>query len=505
MRITIDRDISTPVYRQIADQIRDLILSGEFGPGRRLPAERKLAESLGVNRSTIINAYGELQASGLVESRFGRGTTVLAAPLGSPPAGDRQAAPLPWRQFFGETAGRTREPLLRDLMELAGREDIISFAAGIPAPETYPLDAFREIQDQVLRDHGRAALQHSPTEGHLPLRETICQIMHARGVNCSPDEILVLSGSQQGLDLAARVFVDQGDVVLVEEPSFFCAVQVFQTSGARVIGVPLDEGGVRLDVLETLLSRYQPKFVYTLPTFQNPSGVTMSLERRLALLELAYRYQVPVLEDDPYGELRYEGKFVPALKALDRNGYVIYLSTFSKVLFPGLRVGWMVAPRPVARQFALARQLVDLHSNTLAQWLIDGFFRRGLFDVHIAGVRRENERRRNTMQLALGRKAPPGFRFNRPEGGLYLWCTLPSGMNGSRLLAHATEHGVTFVPGEPFYAGGQGQDHIRLNYSYLPPDRIEEGVARLVTVIRESTSHGREMPAGVVPGMMPIV
>lgn len=308
-----------------------------------------------------------------------------------------QQSQMQWRQFFSEFADRTNEPLLRDLMELANSEDVISFAAGITPPELYPEETLQNILGRIIEECGLTVLLHTPTEGHYPLRESISRLLGKRNITVSPEETLVLAGSQQGLDLAARAFIDSGDTIIVEEPSFFCALQAFKAAGARLIGVPADENGMRVDLLESLFARYKPKFIYTMPTFQNPSGVVMDLERRHQLLELAYRYQVPILEDDPYGELRYEGEPLPSLKALDRFGYVMYLSTFSKILFPGLRLGWIAALRPVIRQFTLIKQMTDLHSNSLSQYLLDSVLREGILERHIKTVSKEYARRRDIM------------------------------------------------------------------------------------------------------------
>ena len=266
--------------------------------------------------------------------------------------------------------------------------------------------------------------------------------------------------------------------MVVEEPTFFCALQVFRATGAKVVPVPVDAHGMRVDILDSLLARYRPKLIYTLPTFQNPSGAIMSLDRRRQLLELAYRYQVPILEDDPYSELRLEGEALPSLKSLDRHGHVIYLSTFSKMLFPGLRIGWLAAARPVVRQFALAKQLTDIHSNNLAQWQIDGFLRRGLLESHLARTRDEYRHRRDVMLDCLDQLAPASLTWNRPKGGIYLWCGLPPGVASSRLMAAAARQKVAFVPGEAFHASGGGQDYIRLNFSLPSPERIQDGIAR---------------------------
>ena len=505
MNLAIDRTSPIPVYLQIRNQIRGMILSGALPAGYRLLPERKLAGILGVNRSTVVSAYRELEADALIESHVGQGTLVRALSASAGSDSPEEVSAVPWNQLFRGEPARVREPLTRDLMELAVREDVISLAAGMAAPELYPIEVLREIEDEVMREEGRAALQYGPTEGHYPLRESISWLMGSRGTQVAPEEIALLSGSQQGLDLAARVFLDPGDVVVVEEPSFFCALQVFRAAGARIVGVPVDRSGMRTDILESLLSRYSPKLIYTLPTFQNPSGATMSLDRRRRLLEIAYRHQVPVLEDDPYSELRYEGASLPSLKSMDRYGYVIYLSTFSKMLLPGLRIGWLAAPRPVIRQFALAKQLADLHSNNPAQRLIDRFLRRGLLDEQLARARTEYRQRRDVMLRSLEREAPTGLTWNRPDGGIYLWCRLPGNLSASRLLTAAAQRKVAFVPGDAFYLGGTGQEYMRLNFSLPAPDQIRDGIARLTEALRDVMAEGQDREHRAELEVTPIV
>jgi len=487
MMLHLDRDSRTPLYLQIRNQLREMILDGTLSEGSRLPPERKMAVALGVNRSTVVNAYRELAADGLVEAHVGRGTTVCRPPGGTgwqpfDSAQGRlvlQTQPLVWGEYFVPRPEGGRDPLLRDLTALLARADTISFAAGIPAPELYPLDDFRQAMAHVLTSAGQTLLQPCPVEGYYPLRQTIAQRMAGRGATLRAENILVVTGCQQGLDLIARAFLWAGDEVVVEAPSYLGALQIFGAAGARLLGVPLDEEGMRLDILENLLARYRPKLIYTLPTFQNPSGRTMSPGRRLRLLELARRYRVPIVEDDPYGELYYTEYPPSPLLALDQDGYVIYLSTFSKILFPGLRLGWVAAPRPVIERLSQIKQLADLHCSTLIQGAVHEFCQRGALDRHLDRVRDLYRQRRDAMLSELSQYGPAGLEWDEPQGGFNLWCRLPPGLKARHVMAEAARQGVAVVPGEVFYPDGGGQEEIRLNFGCLPVALIEEGVRRL--------------------------
>lgn len=508
MKINLDRKSHTPLYLQIRNQLRRLILSRTLAAGFRLPPERKLADTLGVNRSTVVNAYRELEADGLIESHVGRGTTVKSVPAGE---GAEEAGlpvqPLSWKHFFSRQSARMFNPLISNILDLVAREDIISFAVGVPSHEFYPVKEFEAIVSDLTRSKGRHLFEHGSTSGHYPLREYLVEFMDERGVEAGPENIIVLSGSQQGLDIVARVFLEPGDAVVVEEPSYLGALQVFGAAGARIFSVPVDEEGLRTEILEQILSRYRPKFIYTLPTFQNPSGITMSVDRRRELLKLAYSYHVPVLEDNPYGELYYEGGHMPSLKSMDIHDHVIYLSTFSKMLFPGLRLGWFVAPPALSRQLVMAKQLVDLHSNTLSQWAMDEFCRRGLLEEHLIKVRAEYAGRRDAMLAALEEFAPPGLRWNRPDGGFYLWCELPGGVNAGALLSRAAEKMVAFLPGDAFYANGGGTDRIRLSFSRYPGETIREGIRKICETLGEMlySGHGENARARIKAGAGPLV
>jgi 2-aminoadipate transaminase len=488
MMLRLDRDSRTPLYLQIRNQLREMILDGTLSEGSRLLPERRMAAALGVNRSTVVNAYRELAADGLVDARVGRGTTVCRPPVVStvePPL-SLSPHPLVWNEYFVPRLEGGRDPLLRDLMALLTRADTISFAAGIPAPELYPLDDFRQAMAHVLNTAGQTLLQPCPVEGYYPLRQTIARRMAGRGATVRAENILIVTGCQQGLDLIARAFLRAGDEVVVEAPSYLGALQIFSAAGARLLGVPLDEEGMRLDVLENVLFRYRPKLIYTLPTFQNPSGRTMAPRRRLRLLELARRHRVPIVEDDPYGELYYTSQAPSPLLALDQDGYVIYLSTFSKILFPGLRLGWVAAPRPVVERLSQIKQLADLHCSTLIQGAVHEFCQRGALDKHLDRVRDLYGQRRDAMLAALraqdiapAEHSPVGLEWDEPQGGFNLWCRLPPGLKARRLMAEAARQGVALVPGEVFYPDGGGQEEMRLNFSCPPVALIEEGIQRL--------------------------
>jgi DNA-binding transcriptional MocR family regulator len=445
LKIAICRGAKTPVYLQIAEQIRRQIETGELAAGHRLPSERRLAESLGVNRTTVLNAYNELKAEGLLGAHVGNGTIVSAPDGAADTWGGASGEPI-WNQLFSRYTGRFDSGLVGELLELASRTDFISFATGIASPDCGPAEMLRGLERELYRKENVRALVHSPTEGFYSLRRAMCALMRKRGVYCGPEEVMMLAGSQQGIDLTARVFVDPGDIVVLEEPTYFPAIQVFRTVGARILTVPVDENGMRLDVLEQLLGRYRPKLIYTIPTYQNPTGAVMELGRRKRLVELAAKNNVVVLEDDAYGELCYEGTQPPLLKALDDKGFVIYLSTFSKNVYSGLRLGWIVADRRIVRAISSSKQLTDLHSSSLSQWIIERFITGGMLEEHLKNISAEYKERRDIMVGALSRFAPPGLSWNRPAGGYYIWCRLPGGLSSAALMAKAADYKVSFVP-----------------------------------------------------------
>jgi 2-aminoadipate transaminase len=371
---------------------------------------------------------------------------------------------------------------------------MISFAGGMPAPDLLPADALLEASQRVLAERGQQALQYGVTEGHPPLKAWIIEYMARQGVILDESNLLIVSGAQQGLDLAARLLLHPNGRVVVESPTFLGALQAFNAYGAVYVPVPMDEEGALIDSVEAALAT-SPCFVYAIPTFQNPSGVTLSRERRDALVELAARAEVPILEDDPYHQLRYEGDHVPSLLALDaarlqpgrkggRQGNVIYLGSFSKLLGPGLRLGWVAAPAVVIRKMVLAKQGIDLHTSLYVQMVVhEVVSQTGFLDQLVTRLREAYRERRDVMLAAMARRFPPEVSWTQPQGGLFLWVTLPPSLDAHELLADALRHKVAFVPGTPFYARTIRRNALRLNFSHPPPEQIEVGIQRLGEIL----------------------
>jgi 2-aminoadipate transaminase len=388
---------------------------------------------------------------------------------------------------------------IRELLKLTEKPDIISFGGGMPAPEVFPVEDFADACQRVLRDMGAQALQYGTTEGYQPLREMIARHTRRYGINITPDNILITSGSQQALDLLGKIFINRGDHILVESPTYLGALQAWSAYGAEYVAVPADSNGMITEVLEEKL-RAGPKFIYALPNFQNPTGVTLALERRHQLVELADRYGVPIIEDDPYGQLRYEGEHLPAVVVLDGeyrgspenpySGNVIYLSTFSKTLAPGIRLAWVIAPQEVIRKLVQAKQGADLHTATFNQIVAYEVAKGGFLDRHVHLIRRIYKERRDVMLAAMDSYFPPGVDWTQPQGGLFLWGTLPENMNSADVLKIAIEQKVAFVPGAPFYPCGGGHNTMRLNFSNATPDKIREGIIRMGKAIQETMKIG---------------
>lgn len=400
----------------------------------------------------------------------------------------------PWEYRYAHRTQRMGSSVIRELLKLTEQPDIISFAGGLPAPDVFPVREFREACNYVLENFGAQALQYSTTEGYRPLREMIARHTSRYSVDVAPENILITSGSQQGLDFIGRLFINRGDYVVVESPTYLGALQAWNAYGAQYIPVRTDEHGMIVDELEAAL-RVGPKFIYVLPNFQNPSGVTLALDRRRKLIELADKYGVPLIEDDPYGQLRYEGEHIPSLVTLDSeyrgpnggyySGNVIYMSTFSKLLAPGLRLAWIIAPEQVIRKLVMAKQAADLHTASFNQYVAYEVGKGGFLDEHVKTIRAVYKERRDVMLEMMEEMFPREVKWTRPQGGMFLWGILPNGMDAAEVLKIAIDRKVAFVPGAAFHATGGGENTMRINFSYSSPDTIREGVTRLGTTLKE--------------------
>jgi 2-aminoadipate transaminase len=380
--------------------------------------------------------------------------------------------------------GRIKASAIREILKVTERPDVLSFAGGLPAPEAFPLAGLAKAHAEVLASpEGAAALQYGPTEGYGPLRAWVAARLASRFFPVQPEEVLITAGSQQGIDLVAKALLDPGDLVVVESPSYLAALQAFDSYEATFAVVESDEHGMRVDELERLLRIKKPKLIYLVPTFQNPRGATLSLERRWRLAQLAAEYEVPVLEDDPYGELRYEGAPLPPVAALVPEAPVIYLSSFSKTLAPGLRVGYAVAAKDTIRTLTVAKQAADLHTGSLSQRALARFLETHDFDAHLESIQALYRVRRDAMLRALTQHFPLGTRWVRPEGGLFVWVQLPGGLDAEPIFADALKENVAFVPGAPFYPATPRRDTLRLNFSNRPPELIERGMAKLGAIV----------------------
>lgn len=373
-----------------------------------------------------------------------------------------------------------------DLLKLIARPDIISFAGGLPAAELFPVDQLRQACDAVMKEMGKVACQYSSTEGFPALREKIAERMKAKNnIETDADHILVTSGSQQGLDFSARIFLNPGDVVLLESPSYLGAVNAFKACEPRFIEVPTDDDGMITEELEKILATTENvKMIYVIPDFQNPTGKTWSLERRHKFMDIINKYEIPVIEDNPYGELRFEGTNMPSLKSLDTKDLVVFLGTCSKILAPGLRIGWICASKENLVKYNFIKQGADLQSSTIDQLIADRFLDMYDLDEHVEKIKDVYRKRRDVMLKTMEETFPKEVKFTHPEGGLFTWCVLPEYMDAKVLAKQCLEKKVAYVPGGSFFPNGGKENHFRLNYSCMPEDKIKEGITRIAEVLK---------------------
>lgn len=386
-----------------------------------------------------------------------------------------------WNAALAKRTARMQSSVIRELLKFTMLPDVISFAGGLPAPEVFPVRDFQEACRWVLSHDAERALQYGPTEGYPPLKDYLIEAMMKYELPAERHNILFTNGSQQALDLIGRTFINQGDRIVTGRPTYLGAIQAWNVYNPQYVTVPLDDDGMRMDELERALEANPGvKFIYVLPNFHNPAGITLPLDRRYHLVELAAKIGAFIIEDDPYGQLRFEGEDITPLCAMHKENN-IYLSTFSKTLAPGVRLGWIVAPEAVIAKLVQAKQGADLHTSTLLQYLVNDICQRGLIRSHVRIIRQVYRERRDAMLGALERHFPPGASWTHPQGGLFLWARLPAGMDAEKLLTVAVEEKVAFVPGHAFYPDDceEGRCCMRLNFSYCTPETIEEGIGRL--------------------------
>ncbi len=446
MRIPLERGSGVPLYQQIELYLQQSITSGALPPATKLPSARQLAFDLGVGRITIDNAYAALETAGLVERRAGSGTFVLPPDAAGPlPEGYDRRWPL-WQLETLESASIVRADVAARPSSGQSQPGAITFN-GFGDPRLFQVADFYRSVKHVMRRDGSAALTWDDRRGYAPLRTTIAHVLANQGLHVHADTVLITNGSQQALALVAQVLLKAGDTVLVESPTYELALELFRAQGLRLVGCATDADGMQVEQLERLLQQHHPRLIYINPTFQNPTGTCLGAVRRRQLIALADRYNIPILEDDFAGELRYDGRAQPALKALDPGGRVIYVGTFSKLLMPGLRIGFLVAEGPVYPLLTRQKQLLDLLTSTLTQRALDSYVTVGRYQTHVRRLCRVYRHRRDAMLDAITRYMPAETQAVAPQGGLYLWLGLPNGLPAAGLLPYAAEEGVQFTAG----------------------------------------------------------
>lgn len=503
MNIDISLDSELPLYLQIKKEIKEQILSGELKAGDRLPATRDLARQLGVNRSTVTNAYDELLAEGVLNSHVGQGTFVSEnVGVYLQEAGDRSQKMVWDGLFAGEAEALS---VLRDLYQVSTLADVVSFSSLFPDERSFPIDEFKASLSYALRRFGTKVLRYENTAGLQVFREYMATELSRRGVAAQPENILITNGSQQTIDLLARAFIAEGDTVIVENPTYPGAINAFAMQGARLIGIPLDSDGIQIGSLEQIIERQRPKLIYLIPTFHNPTGLSLSLERRHRLMALARKYRIPVLED-AYGEdLRFYGDALPSLKSLDITEQVVYFGSFSKSFLPGLRIGWCLAPGPVFSRLIALKQVSDMTTSPLTQAALWDFCRRRRYQAHLERIRDIYRKRRDVLLNGLKRYFPEGTIWNEPDGGLFCWVTLPEQIDATELQVESRQRGVVFARGQLFHVYGGGRNTLRLGFGNLSEEEIEFGLKTIGKVAHELLSISEYDPNAFLRNTLPLV
>ncbi|MCA0454778.1 MAG: PLP-dependent aminotransferase family protein [Chloroflexi bacterium] len=483
LAIGLEREGEEPIYRQLIRHIRAQIESGTLAAGTRLPASRDLAQQLNISRISVVNAYAELRAEGFLSAHAGRGTFI---------AGDANNSTAPADHPNGHVktstpeAPTTPDRSLREMMRMARKPGIISFAQGAPPGDFFPMQHLRDAINTVLDRDGAKAMSYEIAEGYAPLRSAVRDYVSGLGIHCSPDQVLITGGTQQACDMVVQALLSEGDMMITENPTYLGMIDIARTRRVQVHGVDVDEQGIRLDMLENFILDNRPKLIYVMPTFQNPTGSVMPLHRRRQLLNLANHYQIPVLEDGVYHELRFEGESLPPLKALDDTGIVIHASGFTKMMLPGLRIGYIITNNHHYERLVRVKQAADISTPSLNQRTMHLMIQRGVLAQQLERNNRELKRRRDVAIAAATKHLPPGSRWNVPEGGLYLWVNLPkSGPTSAEVYITALQMGAAYAIGSVFYTNSCGSHRMRINFGSQKPPEIEDGLKRIGRAWRE--------------------
>lgn len=467
--ITIDKESVEPIYQQLARYFRLQIESGRMAPGDRLPPTRDLARQLGVGRISVVNAYAQLQADGLIAAHPGRGTFVT---------GTRRTAGQP----SGPNWSMRSVPhiSMREVTRLARQPGVIAFSSGSPPEEFLPVDALRHALNTVIDRDGATAVTYEEAEGYPPLRTSVMEYVTSLGIQCHADDVLITGGTQQALDLVFQTVLSEGNAVLTGNPTYLGLLDIAHVRRLIPVGVPLDADGMRIDALEYAIQDHNPGLIYVAPTFHNPTGTVMPIHRRRQLLALARDYNIPVLEDAVYHELSFHDTPPPPLKALDEDGIVLHASGFSKILLPGTRIGYLIADGPLRDRLVSVKQAADVCTPGLNQRAMQLYLANGHLIGHLNRVRGHLHARCEAACHAANEFLPPGSSWTEPQGGLYLWVQLPDdGPTAAELYVTAIQHGVAYAIGTLFHTDGGGSRHIRLNFAMHSTDRIREGLKRL--------------------------
>jgi len=479
-----------PLYVQLRDQLRALVHSGELRTGDRIPASRELASQLGVHRTTVANAYAELESEGLIEGHVGRGTFICGMPakqFSPPPRTNGNGGPARWEALFADERGD--EGLSRLMPDVP--PGAIAFTCARPSEEFFPVEEFRRCANAVLRREGRRILQLGASDGYEPLRRELIEWFRSEGLSVRPEQLLVTDGGQQAIDLICKAFIRAGDAVALENPAYPGAISIFAGARVRILAVPVDADssrtghvGLDVDALENVLLQNRVKMIFLTPDFHNPTGTAMPLSERRRLLEVAARYQVPIIEDVIYARTRLRGTAPPSLRSLDTHGNVIQIDSFSKIAFPGLRVGWCIGAESAIERLRLVKLSTDLHTDQLSQATLAEFMERGYLKRHLARTRKAHASRLDVMVETLEKHMPEGTTWSRPEGGMTVWVTLPAGFDAGELLIHARERGVYFIPGRHFYFQNPQPNTLRLGFSSVDEKSIARGIETLCTLLK---------------------